>query len=69
MKIKGDGRARKSAVQAVKTMWRQDDLDALQRRLDRNTKQTMECMSMEQLEEINRRLHNMAVENKGSGIK
>jgi hypothetical protein len=63
VKVKGDSRTRKSAVQAVKTVWKQDHIDALQRRLDRISKQLMDGMSMEQLEEINRRLREMAVEN------
>jgi hypothetical protein len=63
IKVKGDGRARKSAIQAVKTVWKQDHIDALQRRIDRISKQLMDGMSMEQLEEINRRLRQMAVEN------
>jgi hypothetical protein len=63
IKVKGDGKARKSAIQAVKTLWKQDRIDALQRRIDRISKQLMDGMSMEQLEEINRRLREMAVEN------
>jgi hypothetical protein len=63
IKVKGDGKARKSAIQAVKTVWKQDHIDALQRRIDRISKQLMDGMSMEQLEEINRRLREMAVEN------
>jgi len=63
IKVKGDNRTRKSAVQAVKTMRKQDHIEALQRRLDRISKQLMDGMSMEQLEEINRRLREMAVEN------
>jgi hypothetical protein len=63
IKVKGDGKARKSAIQAVKTVWKQDHIDALQRRIDRISKQLMDGMSMEQLEEINRRLREMAAEN------
>jgi ABC-type Fe3+/spermidine/putrescine transport system ATPase subunit len=63
IKVKGDGRTRKSAVQAVKTVWKQDHIDSLQRRLDRISKQLMDGMSMEQLEDINRRLREMAVDN------
>jgi hypothetical protein len=63
VKVKGDGRTLKSAFQAVKTVWKQDSIDAVQRRLDRISKQLMDGMSMEQLEEINRRLREMAVEN------
>jgi uncharacterized protein YfkK (UPF0435 family) len=63
VKVKGDGRTLKSAFQAVKTVWKQDSIDAIQRRLDRISKQLMDGMSMEQLEEINRRLREMAVEN------
>lgn len=63
VKVKGDGRTLKSAVQAVKAVWKQDKIDAIQRRLDRISKQLMDGMSMEQLEEINRRLREMAVEN------
>ena len=63
VKVKGDGRPWKIAVQAVKTFWKQDHIDALQGRLDRISKQLMDGMSMEQLEEINRRLREMAVEN------
>jgi hypothetical protein len=47
----------------MKTVWKQDHIDSLQRRLDRISKQLMDGMSMEQLEEINRRLREMAVEN------
>ncbi|KAH8766936.1 hypothetical protein F5882DRAFT_510344 [Hyaloscypha sp. PMI_1271] len=63
VKVKGDGRTLKSAFQAAKTVWKQDNIDAIQRRLDRISKQLMDGMSMEQLEEINRRLREMAVEN------
>ena len=63
VKVKGDGRILKSAIQAVKTVWKQDNIDAIQRRLDRISKQLVDCMSMEQLEDINRRLREMAVEN------
>jgi hypothetical protein len=63
VKVKGDGRGLKSAIQAVKTAWKQDDIDGLQRRLDRISKQLMDGMSMEQLEQINRRLREMAIEN------
>lgn len=63
VKVKGDGRGLKSAIQAVKTAWKQDDIDGIQRRLDRISKQLMDGMSMEQLEQINRRLREMAVEN------
>lgn len=63
IKVKGDGRTRKSAVQAMKTIWRQDHIDALQKRLDRVSKQLTEGLSMGYLEEINRRLREMAVEN------
>ncbi|KAE9364168.1 hypothetical protein N431DRAFT_563558 [Stipitochalara longipes BDJ] len=63
VKVKGDGRTLKSAVQAVKSVWKQGDIDAIQRRLDRISKQLMDGMSMEQLEQINRRLREMAVEN------
>lgn len=63
VKVKGDGRIPKSAIQAVKMVWKQDNIDAIQRRLDRISKQLMDGMSMEQLEEINRRLREMAVEN------
>ena len=63
VKVKGDGRTLKSAFQAVKTVWKQDSIDAIQRRLDRISKQLMDGMSMGQLEEINRRLREMAVEN------
>lgn len=64
IKVKSDGRTRKSAIQALKTVWKQDHIDGLQRRLDRISKQLMDGMSMEQLENINRRLREMAVENK-----
>jgi len=47
----------------MKTAWKNDHIDALQRRLDRISKQLMDGMSMEQLEEINIRLLDMAVEN------
>ncbi|PMD57951.1 uncharacterized protein K444DRAFT_614646 [Hyaloscypha bicolor E] len=63
VKVKGDGRTVHSALQAIKTVWKQDNIDAIQRRLDRISKQLMDGMSMEQLEEINRRLREMAVEN------
>ena len=63
LKVKGDGRTRKSAIKAVKTVWKKDHIDALQRRLDRISKQLMDAMSIEQLEQINRRLREMAVEN------
>jgi len=63
VKVKGEGRKLKSAVQAVKSVWKQDDIDAIQRRLDRISKQLMDGMSMDQLEQINRRLREMAVEN------
>lgn len=63
IKVSGDGRLRKSAVQAVKTLWKQDHVEGLQRRLDRIANQLMEGMNIDQLEEINRRLRDMAVEN------
>ena len=63
VKVKGDNRTRKSAIQAVKTMWKQDQIVSLQRRLDRINKQLIDAMSMDQLDEINRRLREMAVEN------
>jgi hypothetical protein len=63
IKIKGEGGTRKSAVKAAKTVWKQDHIDSLQGRLDRISKQLMDGMSMEQLEEINRRLREMAVDN------
>jgi hypothetical protein len=63
IKVKGNGKARKSAIQAVKTVWKQDHIDVLQRRIDRISKQLMGDMSIEQLEEINRRLREVAVEN------
>ncbi|KAH0543515.1 hypothetical protein FGG08_002183 [Glutinoglossum americanum] len=63
VKVKGDGRTRNNAVQAVKTVWKQDHIDALQRRLDRISRLLVDGMSMEQLGEINRRLREMAVEN------
>ena len=63
VKVKGDSRTVKSALQAMKTVWKQDNIDAIQRRLDRISKQLMDGMGMEQLEEINRRLREMAVEN------
>ncbi|KAI9764415.1 MAG: hypothetical protein M1840_008438 [Geoglossum simile] len=63
VKVKGDGRARRNAIQAVKTVWKQGHIDTLQRRLDRISKQLIDGMSMEQLQVINRRLRDMAVEN------
>jgi hypothetical protein len=63
VKVKGEGRTLKSAVQAVKSVWKQDHIDSIQRRLDRISKQLMDGMSMDQLEQINRRLREMAVEN------
>ncbi|PMD37788.1 hypothetical protein L207DRAFT_514949 [Hyaloscypha variabilis F] len=63
VKVKGEGRTLKSAVQAVKSVWKQDDIDAIQRRLDRISKQLMDGTSMDRLEQINRRLREMAVEN------
>jgi hypothetical protein len=63
VKVKADGGALKSAIQAVKMVWKQDRIDGIQRRLDRISKQLMDGMSMEQLENINRRLREMAVEN------
>jgi len=63
VKVKGYGRNRKSAVQALKTMQKQDHIDGLQRRLDRISSQLTDAISMEQLEEINRKLREMAVEN------
>jgi uncharacterized phage infection (PIP) family protein YhgE len=63
VKVKADGGALKSAIQAVKTVWKQDRIDDIQQRLDRISKQLMNGMSMEQLENINRRLREMAVGN------
>lgn len=64
VKFKSDGRTLKSAIQAVKTVWKQDNIDATQRRLDRISKQLIDCMGLEQLQDINGRLREMAVENK-----
>lgn len=63
VKVKGDGAKLKVAIQAVKTILKKDRIDALQQRLDRISKQLMDGVSIEQLEEINRRLREMAVEN------
>jgi len=63
VKVKGEGGKLKIAVRAVKSVWKQDDIDAIQRRLERISKQLMDGMSMDQLEQINRRLREMAVEN------
>jgi len=63
IKVKGDSRARKSAIQAVKTVWKQGHISSLQRRLDRISKQLIDGMSIDHLEEISRRLREMAVEN------
>jgi hypothetical protein len=38
VKVNGDGRTVKSALQAMKTVWKQDNIDAIQRRLDRISK-------------------------------
>lgn len=42
VKVQGDGRTRKSAMQAMKMGWKQDRIDGLQRRLDRISKQLMD---------------------------
>jgi NACHT domain len=63
LKVKGDGGVLKSAAKAVKTLWKQDHLDGLQQRLDRISKQIADLIGLEQLEEINRRLRDMALEN------
>ena len=63
LKVKGDGRTGKSAIQAVKSVWKQDHISSLQRRLDRISKLLIDGMSMGQLDEINSRLREMAVEN------
>ena len=63
IKVKGQSRTRKSAIQAVKTVWKQDRIRSIQGRLDRISKQLIDGMNMDQLEDINRRLREMAVEN------
>jgi hypothetical protein len=63
IKVKGDGRTRKSVIQAVRTLWKQDQIDSLHGRLDRISKQLIDAMNMDQLDEINRRLREIAVEN------
>lgn len=62
IKVKGDGRIR-SSVQALKSLWKQEHIDSLQRRLERISKQLIDWMSMAHLEETNRRLREMAVDN------
>ncbi|TVY35313.1 hypothetical protein LSUB1_G005650 [Lachnellula subtilissima] len=63
IKVQGDGRTPKSAIQAMKMVWKQDQIDALQGRLDRINKQLMDWMNMGRLKEINIKLSEMAVEN------
>lgn len=63
IKVKGDRRAWKSVLQALRTVWREGHVNNLQRRLGRISRQLIDGMSMEQREEINRRLREMAMEN------
>ncbi|KAF2265525.1 hypothetical protein CC78DRAFT_186431 [Lojkania enalia] len=63
IKVRTDNGAQKSVVQAVKAMRKQGHIEALQRTLDRISKQLVDGINTEQLEDINARLREMAVEN------
>ncbi|OAL40333.1 hypothetical protein AYO20_00069 [Fonsecaea nubica] len=63
VKVSGGAQTLKSTIQAVKTMWKQDRIEGLQRRLDRINRQLMDGTNLKQLEEIDRKLCEMSVEN------
>ena len=63
LKVQGDHWAWKSAYQALRTVWKQDDINSLQRRLDQINGQSDNRMSTQQQSQINRKLHELAAEN------
>ncbi|OAP65750.1 hypothetical protein AYL99_01722 [Fonsecaea erecta] len=63
VKVRSGRQPLRSATQAVKSIWKQDHIDSLQRRLDRISKQLMDGMHLELLDDINRRLRELALEN------